>query len=31
MKKGGMKIWVVVGFAGGAYIMHLFNSMTFND
>ena len=28
VKKGiGMKIWVVVGFAGGAYIMHLFNAL----
>ena len=28
MKRGiGMKIWVVVGFAGGAYIMHLFNAL----
>ena len=28
MKKGiGMKMWVVVGFAGGVYIMHLFNAL----
>ena len=28
MKEGiGMKIWAVVGFTGGAYIMHLFNAV----
>ena len=28
MKDGvGMKIWVVTGFAGGAYIMHIFNAI----